>query len=68
MHKTRRRFQGYDYERGGSMFVTTCLLPRHPLFGRVENGGVVLSDAGETAKRDLIDAARHFAGFVALRS
>ena len=68
MHKTRRRFLGYDYARGGSMFVTTCLSPRHPLFGRVEHDSVALSESGETAKRDLLDAATHFAGFITLRS
>ena len=68
MHKTRRRFLGYDYARGGSMFVTTCLSPRHPLFGRVEHDSVALSESGETARRDLLDAATHFAGFVTLRS
>ena len=36
MHKTDRRFSGSDYARGGSKFVTTCLEPRRPLFGRVD--------------------------------
>ena len=50
------------------MFVTTCLSPRRPLFGRVEHDSVVLSESGETAKRDLLEAARHFAGLITLRS
>jgi len=45
MHKTHRRFRGYDYARGGSMFVTTCLEPRRPLFGRVDHERVALSEA-----------------------
>ena len=68
MHKSHRRFHGYDYSRGGSMFVTTCLEPRRPLFGRVDHDSVVLSEAGETAKCDLLEAAAHFAGFITLRS
>ena len=36
MHKTDRRFRGYDYVRGGSKFVTICLEPRRPLFGHVD--------------------------------
>ena len=68
MHKTRRRFQGYDYARGGSMFVTTCLEPRRPLFGRVDHGRVVFSEAGEVAKRDLLEAAARFTEFVTLRT
>lgn len=68
MHKSYRRFHGYDYSRGGSMFMTTCLEPRRPLFGRVDHDSVVLSEAGETAKCDLLEAAAHFAGFITLRS
>ena len=68
MHKTHRRFQSYDYSRGGSMFVTICLEPRRPLFGRVDHERVVLSEAGETAKRNLLEAAGRFAGFITVRS
>lgn len=68
MHKSHRRFRGYDYAHGGSMFVTTCLAPRRALFGKVDHDRVVLSEAGETAKRDLLEAAAHFAGFITLRS
>ena len=50
------------------MFVTTGLERRRPLFGRVDHERVVLSEAGEIAKRDLLDAAGHFAGFTTLRS
>lgn len=50
------------------MFVTTCLEPRRPLFGRVDHESVVLSDAGETAKCDLLEAAGHFVGFATVRS
>ena len=42
-----RRFKGYDYTRGGSIFITTTLAERRPLFGRVEHDRVVLSSAGE---------------------
>lgn len=68
MHKTHRRFQGYDYSRGGSMFVTISLEPRRPLFGRVDHDSVVLSEAGETAKRDLLEAAERFTGLITVRS
>lgn len=42
-----RRFKGYDYTRGGSIFITTTLAERRPLLGRVEHDRVVLSSAGE---------------------
>ena len=68
MHKTHRRFRGYGYERGGAMFVTTGLEQHRPLFGRVDHERVVLSETGEIVKRDLLDAAGHFAGFITLRT
>ena len=68
MHKTHRRFRGYDYARGGSMFVTTCLEHRRPLFGRVDHERVVLSEAGEIARRALMEAGAKFVGFITLRS
>ena len=102
-HKTLRRFHGYDYANGGSMFVSihqyrpphkgaidklssangqqpdlvaqpadgsfTGLSATGPSvrFGEVDHDRVVLSDAGEIAKRDLIEAANHFYGFITLR-
>jgi len=56
-HKTLRRFHGYDYSRGGSMFVTTGLAARKPLFGRVDHARVVLSAAGKITQKDLLEAA-----------
>ncbi len=41
-----RRFHGYDYKRGASLFITIATAPRKPLFGRVENAAVVLSPLG----------------------
>ncbi len=68
MHKTYRRFHGYDYARGGSMFVTTCLEHQRPLFGRVDHERVVLSESGEIVKRELLAAAARFVGFITLRA
>ena len=34
--KRYRRFHGYDYGRGASIFVTFVVKGRLPLFGRVE--------------------------------
>ena len=47
--KRYRRFHGYDYSRGASIFVTFALKERLPLFGRVEGDKVVLSPAGRAA-------------------
>ena len=47
--KHYRRFHGYDYSRGASMFVTFAVKGRSPLFGRVEGDKVDLSPAGKAA-------------------
>ena len=58
-----RRFQGYDYAKGGAMFVTTALADRRTrLFGRVEREKVVLSREGEVAVRDFREACEKFRG------
>ena len=41
-----RRFDGWDYSRGASFFITIATAPRRALFGRVRGGGVVLSALG----------------------
>ncbi|MBR1589338.1 MAG: hypothetical protein IJ658_13575 [Kiritimatiellae bacterium] len=43
-----RRFKGWDYAKGASLFVTLALEERRPLFGRVDAGGAMrLSPLGE---------------------
>ena len=44
--KYYRRYHGYDYSKGASLFITMATEPRRALFGRVENAAVVLSDLG----------------------
>ena len=41
-----RRYHGYDYSRGASLFITMSTEPRAALFGQVVNAMVVLSDLG----------------------
>ena len=42
-----RRFHGWDYSKGASLFITISTEPRRSLFGRVEKGAMVLSPLGE---------------------
>ena len=52
--KRYRRFHGYDYSRGASIFVTFALKGRLQLFGRVEGDKVVLSPAGRAALESIL--------------
>ncbi len=45
-HRRSMRLQGYDYSRAGAYFVTLCTQNRECLFGEIENGKMVLNDAG----------------------
>jgi len=42
-----RRFKGWDYSRGASLFITISTAPRRALFGRVVAGKVELSELGK---------------------
>ena len=45
-----RRFAGWDYTKGASLFITIATAPRRLLFGKIVNGDVVLSPLGEKVK------------------
>ena len=51
--KRYRRFKGWDYVKGASLFITIATAPRRPLFGEIANGKVVLSALGEKVKEAL---------------
>ena len=42
-----RRFKGWDYTKGASLFITIATEPRRPLFGEIKGGRVVLNTFGE---------------------
>jgi len=40
------RLKGYDYSQAGLYFITICVQDRECLFGKIENGEMILNDAG----------------------
>jgi putative transposase len=54
------RLGQYDYSTPGYYFVTICTKGKKPLFGRVDDSGVVLSRIGWAARRFLIGIPNHF--------
>ena len=48
-----RRLSGWDYSKGASFFITIATEPRRLLFGKVENGSMVLSPLGERVLESL---------------
>ena len=61
-----RRFKGYDYSRGGSIFITATLAERRPLFGEIDHDRVKPSVAGEMLAAAIEKVKGEFAGRVAL--
>ena len=58
-----RRFAGYDYSLGASLFVTVAVEPRRPVLGAIAGpDGIELSPFGEIAKAALPEAEAHFPG------
>jgi len=51
--KRYRRFKGWDYAKGVSLFITITTAPRKALFGTIEGGKVALSSLGAKVKEAL---------------
>jgi REP element-mobilizing transposase RayT len=48
IHKRRSiRLKGYDYSQAGLYFITICVQNRRHLFGNIQNGNIILNDAGK---------------------
>ncbi|HRP02760.1 MAG TPA: transposase [Candidatus Kapabacteria bacterium] len=45
-HRKSIRLKGYDYAQAGLYFITICCQNRANLFGHIENGKMILNDAG----------------------
>lgn len=45
-----RRFKGWDYSKGASLFITIATAPRRALFGRIVGGKMTFSPLGESVK------------------
>jgi REP element-mobilizing transposase RayT len=58
------RLKGYDYTRAGLYFVTICCQNRNHLFGKIENGIMILNDAGEMIERLWHDIPNDFSNII----
>ena len=62
--KRYRRFQGWDYSRGASLFITISTSPRRAIFGQVVGGEMKLSPLGEKALFSLESMPRYNPGLL----
>ena len=54
------RLKGYDYSQAGAYFVTICTKDRISLFGEINDGEMILNDAGIIAEQCWKDIPVHF--------
>ena len=54
------RKRHFDYSSPGFYFVTLCVKKRRPAFGRVDDGNMILSDAGKIADECWNDLPAHY--------
>jgi REP element-mobilizing transposase RayT len=50
-HRRSIRLKGYDYSQAGLYFITICIQNRACLFGKIENGVMILNDAGRMVEK-----------------
>ena len=50
-HRRTIRLKGYDYSQAGLYFITICTKNRACLFGEIENGSMILNDAGRMVEK-----------------
>jgi REP element-mobilizing transposase RayT len=59
-HRRSIRLKGYDYSQEGLYFITLCAQNRVCLFGKIENGKMMLNDAGRIANECWLNIPNHF--------
>jgi len=59
-HRRSYRLQGFDYSNVGLYFITICTQARKCLFGIIEDGKMILNDAGIIANECWLKIPEHF--------
>ena len=59
-HRRSIRLKGYDYSQAGLYFITICTQNRLCLFGEIENGEMILNNAGIMIEHQWQELIYHF--------
>lgn len=54
------RLKGYDYAQAGFYYITICCQNRAHLFGHIENGEMILNDAGKMVDNEWLNLPGRF--------
>jgi putative transposase len=50
-HRRSIRLRGYDYSKAGRYFITICCQGHECRFGKIENGKMMVNDAGKMIEK-----------------
>jgi putative transposase len=56
-HRRSIRLKGYDYSHAGAYFITVCTHDRKYIFGKIENGKMILNDFGNIVTDEWMKSA-----------
>lgn len=59
-HRRSIRLKGYDYSQAGLYFITICCQNRICLFGKTNDGEMILNDAGKMVQMAWDDLPNHY--------
>lgn len=59
-HRRSILLKGYDYSQSGLYFITICVQDRIHLFGKIEQGKMILNDIGKVAQQCWQEIPQHF--------
>ncbi|KAA3597916.1 MAG: hypothetical protein DWQ06_12515 [Calditrichaeota bacterium] len=59
-HRRSIRLKGYDYSQNGFYFITICCQNRLHLFGKIEDGKMILNDAGLMIESEWLKITERF--------
>jgi len=59
-HRHSIRLKGYDYSQAGLYFITICTQNRACLFGNIENGKMILNNAGRMVESEWLKLPQRF--------
>ena len=62
-HRRSIRLKGYDYSQAGAYFITICCKDMKCLFGKIENGEMIMNEFGQIAFDEWIKLSERFANF-----
>jgi putative transposase len=57
-----QRLKDYDYSQNGTCFITICTHNRENLFGRIDNGKLILNNAGKIVYDKFSEISKFYPG------